>query len=129
MNVVLNGHCSRFFCRNVPQGFILRPTLFVIFLNDLPNFVSSQLDIYAEHTNIYSCFNKKSDQLDKVKLAADIKKNYLQSVVNWCKKWHINFKCFKMKLLSLYPLKEHFCLPSTRLTLAFRRVTHCSFSE
>lgn len=93
MNVVLNGHSSRSLCINVPQGSILRPTLFVIFLNDLPDVVSSQLCINADDTTLYSCLNK-SDQLDKVKLAADLK-NYLQSVVNRCKMWHINFNSSK----------------------------------
>lgn len=43
--------------------------------------------------------NGKSDLFDKVKLAAEVK-NELQPVVNWGKKWLLNFNTSKTKLLS-----------------------------
>lgn len=63
MKVVLNGHASRSFHIN-------GPTLFLIFINDLLNVISSPGGIYAGDTIIYSCLNTKSDRSDKIKLVA-----------------------------------------------------------
>lgn len=66
-------------------------SLFLIFINNIPN-ISSQVGIYTEwHTTVYSCL-----QFDKVKLEADLQ-NDLQSVVNWGKEWLVNFNISKAK--------------------------------
>lgn len=63
MKVILNGHSSRSFCTNagVSQGCIRGTILFLIFINDLPDGVNSQLDIYVDETTIYSCHDSMFD--------------------------------------------------------------------
>lgn len=51
--------------------------LVLLFINDLPNGISSQLSMYVDDTTIYYCFDSKSDQFNKVKLVADVKNNLL----------------------------------------------------
>lgn len=81
MNIVLNGHLSRSIGTNVgvPRIFILGPALFLMFIKDFPDGISSQLIICADDKSICSFRDSKSDQSDTVKLEDDLK-NDLQSV-------------------------------------------------
>lgn len=56
--------------------------LFLIFINNIPDVISSQLGIYVDDVTIYPCLSSKSNRPDKEKMATALKKG-LQSVVNW----------------------------------------------
>ena len=45
----------------VPQGSILAPTLFLLFINDLPDNVLCDIAIYADDTTLYSECDQASD--------------------------------------------------------------------
>ncbi len=63
----------------VPQGSILGPLLFITFMNDLPLYIDSPLDMYADDSTIHIT-GKTIEEL-KCKLNIDLKK-----VQIWCKK-------------------------------------------
>ncbi|CAE1157727.1 unnamed protein product [Acanthosepion pharaonis] len=107
LKVVHNGFSSSSYPTNagVPQGSILGPTLFLIYINDLPDAVTSQVGIYADDTTIYSCLKNKSSLADKTHLAVRLEKD-LQSIVNWGKIWLVNFNASKTKLLSINHHRE-----------------------
>ena len=69
----------------VPQGSVLGPLLFVLFISDLPNAVKngSEVFLYADDTKIY---RKIKSAEDCVKLQED-----LDGLRSWTEKWLLSF--------------------------------------
>ena len=61
--VSISGHLSDWadVLSGIPQGSVLGPTLFLIFINDLPDRVNSLVKIFADDTKMYSIINDQSD--------------------------------------------------------------------
>ena len=69
------------FTSGIPQGSILGPTLFAIYINDLLNCLTSQCKMFADDLKMYN----KSLNHDMVQM--DIN-NMLKWSINWC--LHLN---------------------------------------
>jgi hypothetical protein len=93
----------------VPQGSVLGPVLFVAFINDLPEVVSSVCSMYADDTKVY---NTVKDASNKMQLQND-----LDSLVDWADAWQLRFNADKCKVLHLgknneqqaYSMRRHGC--------------------
>ena len=66
----------------VPQGSVLGPLLLLLFVNDLPDWISSNIQIFEDNTKIW-CIIKEID--DGLMLQSD-----LDNLVKWSDKWLLN---------------------------------------
>ena len=71
LRVVLDGKSSQKYPVNAgfPQGSILGPTLFLLYINDLP-YVICDIAIYADDTTIYSKSDQASNLWQKLELVS-----------------------------------------------------------
>ena len=75
LRVVLDGKSSQEYPVNVgvPQGFFLGPTLFLLYINDLPDDVICNIAIYADDSTLCSKCDQASDLWQQPELASELK--------------------------------------------------------
>ena len=74
----------------IPQGSILGPVLFLIYINDICNNLSSSCKLFADDTTIY---NTSSN--------SDILQEDINKLVEWSKMWQLKFNIDKCKILHI----------------------------
>ena len=77
----------------LPQGSVLGPILFVLFINDLPDDILSSIVMFADDTKLWSKVNNTED---RAALQFDIDK-----LATWSNDWQLSFNADKCKSLHL----------------------------
>ena len=93
--VVLNG-CSSSWSEvvsGVPQGSVLGPVLFLVYINDLPEVVHGRIQMFADDTKLYS---NVSTPRERAILQED-----LEALTRWADTWQLPFNEGKCKVLHL----------------------------
>lgn len=102
--VVLNGEESHWVAvtSGVPQGSILGPSLFIMYVNDIPSYLErSNCLMFADDLKIYKKISSLSD--------CNELQNDLHHLLRWCKEWRLSLnlrKCFSMN----FTLKRKLCI-------------------
>ena len=94
-SVVLEGECSDevSVSSGVPQGSVLGPILFLLYINDLHDNVQSQVRLFADDTAVYLTINHQSD--------ASLLQKDLDQLQRWGVKWEIEFNPSKCQVLHI----------------------------
>ena len=98
--MALDGKSSQEYPVNagVPQGPILGPTLLLIYINDLPDDVICNIDIYVNDATLYFKCNQSSDLWQLLELGAELESD-LRDTVDWDRKRLDYFNAGKAELV------------------------------
>eukprot|EP00112_Aurelia_sp_Birch-Aquarium-sp1_P009649 Seg2101.5 transcript_id=Seg2101.5/GoldUCD/mRNA.D3Y31 product="RNA-directed DNA polymerase from mobile element jockey" protein_id=Seg2101.5/GoldUCD/D3Y31 len=77
----------------IPQGSVLGPLLFLIFINDLPEAVQSTIYLFADDSKIWRTIKDKAD--------SEILQQDLDKMQKWSEKWLMQYHPDKLKGLCL----------------------------
>lgn len=93
-SVVLNNVASSpiTVSSGVPQGSVLGPLLFLIYINDIVELITSPIKLFADDCVIYREITTEDD--------IDTLQTDLDKVAIWCKKWNMNLNIKKCSSVS-----------------------------
>ena len=82
----------------IPQGSVLGPLLFVLYINDLPESVKSQIFLFADDTKVFRPILSEKDSLEL--------QNDINSLDEWTKKWLLMFNPDKCHVLTMGKIED-----------------------
>ena len=126
ISVVLDGQRSstKEINAGVPQGSVLGPTLFLLYINDLPDSIVSNLVVYADDTTLFNSIERSRDSTRRRQFLYDVLNKDLQTISEWGSKWHVSFNPSKTQSILHSRLKEDGV--QCNIHMANKRVQQCN---
>lgn len=75
----------------VPQGTVLGPHLFLLFINDIGEAISSMIRLFADDCLVYRIINGPNDEIQL--------QNDLNTLVKWAETWGMSFNATKCNIM------------------------------
>ena len=88
-----HGCSRRTFLSCVPQGTVLGPLLFSLYINDISADIESEIRLFADDC---VCYREIKNEEDTLKLQRDIDR-----LGNWARKWGMRFQPVKCNMMQL----------------------------
>ena len=94
-SVRINGSTSSWtsLTSGVPQGSIIGPLMFLLFVNDIPQITSSNIMLFADDTKLWRLIKSIDD--------VNILQEDLAKIVEWCQKWKLHLNVKKCKYMAI----------------------------
>ena len=111
--VVLDGESSEEVkvTSGVPQGSVLGPLLFLLYINDLPENIQSQVRLFADDTAVYLTVTNMQD--------SQVLQSDLESLQHWERTWDMEFNPGKCQVIhitrSKSPVKSRYFMHNQEL--------------
>ena len=83
----------------IPQGSVLGHTLFVIFINDMPDVARNCLKLFADDAKLYGTIRFEDDVISL--------QNDINNLTEWSKMWQLPFNVGKCKCMLIGKGKSH----------------------
>ena len=77
----------------VPQGSVIGALLFLLFINDIPNEIKCNIQLFADDAKIFKTVENEEDHQDRFK--------DLDNLENWARLWQMKFNVGQCKVLHL----------------------------
>jgi hypothetical protein len=92
----------------VPQGSVLGPLLFNLFINDIPSTDNCSIHLYADDTAILSTSSHTKMLIKRLQEAAD-------SITEWCDKWRVKMNPAKTVAVVFRPSRKRRYQPESHV--------------
>ena len=93
--VMINGTASAWekVTSGIPQGSVLGPILFIIYINDIVEEISSRIYLFADDTKLFRVIKQEYDR--------EILQSDIDKLVNWSETWLLSFHPDKCKVMNI----------------------------
>ena len=100
----------------VPQGSVVGPMLFLLYINHINNAITSQIKLFADDSVLYRKICIENDQV--------ILQDDLDAISSWAEKWLMELNINKCSVLSITLKRNYIFHDYDILGATFRRVTN-----
>ena len=110
IRVVLNGQAAPWVKTNagVPQGSVLGPLLFLVFINDVVDDIETDINLFADDTSLMNIIDQLIESYDETN-------RDLATLAKWADQWLVTYNASKTVSLHISKHRDKVTLPHLTL--------------